>query len=195
MADAVRLVFRRCEHPAQPLHHRREPDHAPSQHPGARRDDRAVPATRSRSLSGDQRRAAVLDAGRLHHERLVPLRAAAARRRHQLHPQFGQDRDRRLQRDGHVLSGGCRGSDRRDLPADLPRAVQAVRCDAGGSATAHPLSRGSVPHPGAAVSRLPHGCARGVLQSRGPLAVSPRADQARMASMPPAAPGWRRTTS
>ena len=81
LEDAVRLVFRRREHPAQPLHHRREQDPAPSQHPGSRADDRAVPATRSRSLCGDQRRAALLDAGRLHHERLVPLRPAATRRR------------------------------------------------------------------------------------------------------------------
>ena len=50
LEDAVRLVFRRREHPAQPLHHRREQDPAPSQHPGSRADDRAVPATGSRSL-------------------------------------------------------------------------------------------------------------------------------------------------
>ena len=103
LEDAVRLVFRRRQHPAQQLHHQREQDPAPSQHPGSRAHDRAVPATGSRSLCGDQRRAALLDAGRLHHERLVPLRPAAARRRHQLHPQFGQGGHRRLQRDGRVL--------------------------------------------------------------------------------------------
>ena len=58
-------------------HHQREQDHAPSQYPGSHRDDRAVPAARSRSLCGDQRRAALLDAGCLHHQRLVPLRPAA----------------------------------------------------------------------------------------------------------------------
>jgi hypothetical protein len=50
----VRLVFRRREHPAQRLPQRREQDHASSQHQGSRRDDRAVPAARSRPLRGDQ---------------------------------------------------------------------------------------------------------------------------------------------
>ncbi len=77
LALAVRLAVRRRQHPAQQLCHRREQDHDPSQHPRSHRDDRAVPATGSRSLRGDQRRAALLDAGRLHHERLVPLRSAA----------------------------------------------------------------------------------------------------------------------
>ena len=159
LEDAVRLVFRRPEHPAQPLHHRREPDPVPSQHPGSRADDRPVSAPRSRSLHGDQRRAALLDARRLHHEQLVPLRPAATRWRHQLHPQFGQGRHRRLQRDRRLLCRRSRRSDRRDLPAHLPRAVQAVRGDAGGSAKAHPLPGGPLPHPGPAVPRLPHGCA------------------------------------
>ena len=39
----------------------------------------------------------------------------------------------------------------------LPLAVQAVRCDAAGSAKAHPLSRGPFHHSGAAVPRLSHG--------------------------------------
>ena len=59
-------------------------------------------AARSRPLRGDQRRAALLDAGRLHDERLVPLRQAGTRRRrYQLHPQFSEGGHRRLQRDGH----------------------------------------------------------------------------------------------
>ena len=40
-----------------------------------------------------------------------------------------------------------------------------------GSAAAHPLPRGSLSRPGAALPRLSHGHARGVLQSRGSLAV------------------------
>ena len=86
-------------------------------------------------------------------------------------------------------------SDHRDLPAHLPRAVQAVRCNAAGSAKAHPLPRGPVPHPGSAVPRVPHGRARGILQSRGPLAVSARADRSRWHRRRRASPGWRRTTS
>ena len=39
----------------------------------------------------------------------------------------------------------------------FPDAVQAVRRDAAGSANAHPLPRGPVPHSGAAVPRVPHG--------------------------------------
>ena len=40
-----------------------------------------------------------------------------------------------------------------------------------GPAAAHPLSRGSLPRPGAALPRLSHGHGRGFLQSRGSLAV------------------------
>ena len=115
-------------------------------------------AARWRSLHGDQRRAALLDPGRLHHERMVPLRPAGTRRRrHQLHPQFSEGRHRRLQRDGQFLCSGRRRSDHRDLPPDLPLAVQAVRCDAPGSAKAHSLSRGPFQHSGAPVPRLSHG--------------------------------------
>ena len=58
-----------------------------------------VPAPRPGPLHGGQRRAALLDARRLHHEQLVPLRQPLAEG-DQLHPQFGQGRHRRLQRDG-----------------------------------------------------------------------------------------------
>ena len=51
----------------------------------------------------------------------------------------------------------------RDLPAHLPRPVQAVRGDAAGPAKAHPLPGGPLPHPGAALPRLPHGHARSLL--------------------------------
>ena len=43
LAVAVRLVFRRPQHPAQPIRHRREPGHDPSQHPGPRANDRSLP--------------------------------------------------------------------------------------------------------------------------------------------------------
>ena len=69
--------------------------------------------------------------------------------------------------------------DHRDLPAHIRRAVQADRCDAAGAAKTHPLSGGPVSHPGTAVPRLPHGHARSLLQSRGSLAISPRADRSR----------------
>jgi Uncharacterised protein family (UPF0182) len=62
------------------------------------------PATRSRPLRGDQRRAALLDTGRLCHERLVPLcTAGTRRRRYQLHTQFSEGGHRCLQRNGHLL--------------------------------------------------------------------------------------------
>ena len=61
------------------------------------RDDRAIPPARPRPLYRGQRRTAVLDAGRLHDERLVPLRPAAIpTAATQLHPQLGQGGHRRL---------------------------------------------------------------------------------------------------
>ena len=95
--NPLRLVFRRPEHPAHRLHHEREPHSVPPQHPGSRSDNRPVPPPGPRPLCGHQRRAALLDARRLHDQRLVPLRPAASWRRNQLHPQFGEDRYRRLQ--------------------------------------------------------------------------------------------------
>ena len=66
----------------------------------------------------------------------------------QLHPQFGQGRHRRLQRDRRLLRGGSVGPGRRDLSAHIPRPVQAVRGHAAGSAKACPLPGGPLPHPG-----------------------------------------------
>ena len=79
--NPVRLVLQRREPAALELHHRRQPDHDPPQHPGTGAHDRSIPAPRPRSLSGDQRWAAVLDAGRLYDERLFSLCAAGARLR------------------------------------------------------------------------------------------------------------------
>ena len=50
LAQPVLLVFQRPQHPAQRLHHRREPDPVPSQHPGAGADDRSLPQPGPRSL-------------------------------------------------------------------------------------------------------------------------------------------------
>ena len=55
----------------------------------------------------------------------------------ELHPQLGQGRHRRLQRDRRVLRGRSIRRDRGDLPAHIPRLVQALRGHAGGSAKAH----------------------------------------------------------
>ena len=87
----VCLLLQRPEPAALKLHHRRQPDHDPAQYPGTGAHDRSVPQARSRSLSGYQRRADVLDAGRLHDEFLFPLCAAGAGSGSQLHSQFGED--------------------------------------------------------------------------------------------------------
>ena len=60
---------------------------------------------------------------------------------------------------------------------NLPLAVQAVRCDAAGSAKAHSLPGGPFHHSGSTVPRVSHGRARGLLQSRRPLAISSRANR------------------
>ncbi len=85
-ARLVLLVLRRSQHPALGLRHARKPHPAPSQHPGPGAHHRAVPAAGPRSLCRGQQRAALLAAGRLHHFRLVPLRAATILWRPQLHP-------------------------------------------------------------------------------------------------------------
>ena len=69
----------RSEHPDQPLHHRREPDHVPAHHPGAGADDRSVPAPGSGSVPRDQRGAPLLDPGCLHNQQLLSLRSARSR--------------------------------------------------------------------------------------------------------------------
>ena len=48
---AVRLVFRRHQHPAQRLPHQREQDHASSQHQGSRGDDSAVSCSSMATLT------------------------------------------------------------------------------------------------------------------------------------------------
>ena len=65
------VVFRRPEYLAQPIHHRINPHPVSSQHSKQGAPDRAVSASRPRSLLGYQRRAALLDAGCLYHEQLV----------------------------------------------------------------------------------------------------------------------------
>ncbi len=77
LANAIRLVFGRSQHLAEPLHHRRKQDHAASRDPGARAHNSAISAAGSRSLHRHQRRPALLDPGRLHNQQLVSLCPAA----------------------------------------------------------------------------------------------------------------------
>jgi uncharacterized protein len=71
-------------------------------------------------------------------ERLFSLRPAASQSGHQLYPQFGQDRHRRLQRHGRLLSCRCLGPDGCDLPARLP-GPNFVGCSNGRSAGLAPF--------------------------------------------------------
>jgi uncharacterized membrane protein (UPF0182 family) len=96
IARRILFAFQRREPAALKLHHRRQPDHDPPRHSGTGAHDCPIPPPRPRPLSGDQRRAAVLDAGCLYNERLFSLCAAPAGPRPQLHPQFGKGRRRRL---------------------------------------------------------------------------------------------------
>ena len=105
---AVRLVPRRRQAADQQQRHRREPHPVSPPHRGSDPPHRPVSRARPRSLSGDQRRAAGLAAGRLHGERRAALLATGRARRHQLHPQLRQDRRRRLRRDGPLLRRRCR---------------------------------------------------------------------------------------
>ena len=129
----------------------------PSQHPESRSDNCSLPPPGPRPLRGGQRRAALLDARRLHYERVVPLCRAPSWRRNELHSKFGEGRHRRLQRIGGLLCSGSSRSSDRNLPAHFPWAVQVVRGHASGSAKARPLPGGSLPHPGPALPRLSHG--------------------------------------
>ena len=58
----------------------------------------------------------------------------AGHERHQLHPQLGQDRHRRLQRHDDVLPRGAGRPHRHDAGQDLPRPPEAARRDAGDAA-------------------------------------------------------------
>ena len=163
MERPVRLLFQRPEPGSFKLHHQRQPDHDPAQYPGTSTNDRSVPQARPRSVSGPQRWADVLDAGRLHDEFLLPLCAANARPRSQLYSQFGEDRRRCLSRNRRLLSDGRQRPGCPDLPTHLSELVQAFLGHAGGPSEAHSLSGGPLSDSGAALSNLPHGGRRGFL--------------------------------
>ena len=116
------------------LHHRESRILLRRNDPGARAHDRAVPAAGPRPLSGGQRRTAVLDPGRLHDQRLVPLRASRCGAGRNYIRNSVKVIDRRLQRHRDFYRDGSCGPDRRDLPAHLSGDVQAVHGHAGRSA-------------------------------------------------------------
>ncbi len=103
--------------------HGRQPRHPQQQHQGASVRGRAVPHLRQQPLHGDRRRQALLDRRRLHHDRPLPVLAAG--RRHQLHPQLGEGRDRRLQRHDELLRLRPHRPAHPHLREDLSRHVQA----------------------------------------------------------------------
>ncbi len=89
----------------------REPDPLPPAHCRSRAADRAVSDVRFRSVPGRQQRPDLLDPGRVHdHRELSVFHAVGVPRRTvQLHPQFREDRRRRVQRDDDVLPRGAAG--------------------------------------------------------------------------------------
>ena len=162
------LANGRPQHPAQRLHHQREQDPASSQHQGSRGDDRAIPSARSRPLH------VVISAGRLYWMGDAYTTSA-------WFPYAKPEPDpgdlNYIRNSVKVVIDAYNGTvnflRKRTPPIrlcgyrrDLPLAVQAVRCDAAGSAKAHSLPGGPFHHSGSTVPRVSHGRARGLLQSR-----------------------------
>ena len=118
---------------------------------GASARDRAVPGLRPRPVSRQRGRPAALGLGRLHRDRSLPERPAAASdepiRGRELHAQQRQGRGRRLRRQRPVLPGRSGRADRRGLRAHLPRAVRADDGDARRADRAPALPRGPVHRP------------------------------------------------
>ena len=130
------------------------------------RTNRALSPSRSRSLSGRQRRALDLVAGRLHDQRLTAVLSAQPSRQHQLYTQLGEDRGRCLRRQSGFLYRRPERSDRAHLPAHLSDAVSADGIDAGYLAQTHPLPGRSFYHSSQRLRHLSHEGPGGVLQQR-----------------------------
>jgi hypothetical protein len=146
---------------------------------GTRAAARAIPRVRRRSVSGDQQRQALLDAGRVHDDSQLSVLDAQhviALRRDQLHPQLGQDRHGRLQRQRPALRGRTGRSAHPDGAERLSGHVASAVRHARRPAPPHPLPRGHLPGAGAGLRRVPHDQRGGLLQQRGPVA-DPAADR------------------
>src|SRR5438552_2023593 len=151
-------------------HHERQPRDVLPEHPGAGAHGAAVLVIRQRPLPRRRRFGpAPLDPRRVHRDEPLPLRAAP-RRRHHLHAQQREGRDRRLRRHRH----GLRGRPARPAGAHpgegVSRDLPAARCDVSGPAGASALPRGPVPGADRPLRHLPHGRARRLLPPGGPVA-------------------------
>jgi hypothetical protein len=113
---------------------------------------------------------AEVDPRRVHVDHALPVRASGSRR-HDLHAQQREGRDRCLPRQHHRV--------RRRLPTTrwsnrvrphLPGHLQAGQRRCRTTCAAHPLPRGPVPGADGRVRHLSHGRPRAVLPSRGPVA-------------------------
>ena len=108
---------------------------------------------------------AVLDPGRLHHLRRLPLLGAARRR--ELHPQ--QRQGARGRRDGRhdLLPDRRGGSGRPDVGEDLPRSLPAGLGDAGLHAGSPALPGAALPPAGRPLPPVPRDRPAGLLRRRG----------------------------
>ena len=145
---------------------------------GPRHDDRAVPVLRPRPVPRHRGRPALLDPGRLHVDRPLPV-LDAHRGRRQLHPQLGQGGHRRLPRHDDVLPGGRDGPDRRDARQDLPGPVHAAGARCPSRCGAHIRYPEDIfAHPERDVRDVPHDQPGGLLQQGGPVGGAGRSSAA-----------------
>jgi uncharacterized membrane protein (UPF0182 family) len=150
----------------------REPDHVLPEDQRAGATTGAFLEIRRRSVSGREWRTDILDPGRLYDVRELPVRDAVPDliRRSELHPELGQDRHRRVQRDDDALPGGADRSDRPDDREHFPRPAASALRHAGGSAAARPVPRGDLPDSGIPLYDLSHDQPASLLQQRRPVA-------------------------
>ena len=155
------------------------------QHRRARRHDRAVPDLRQRSVPGDRRRPALLDLGRLHDQPAVSVLGARGDG-HQLHPQLGEGRDRRLHGTTTYYLADARDPIAVALGEVFPGLFRAARDDARDAAPAPSISRGHLRAADGDVRDLPHDQSRGLLQQGG--SVGGAGDRRRAADALPMQP-------
>ncbi|RPJ77779.1 MAG: hypothetical protein EHM13_15520 [Acidobacteria bacterium] len=115
----------------------------------------ALPGLRLRPVHVDCGWTPLLDPGRLHDERFLPVLDAGLARP-QLHKELHQGRDRRLQRHDHLLLDRPRRSGRRNRREDLPGPPPAGGRDARGPADEAALPGRHLRHPGGHVLNVPH---------------------------------------
>ena len=162
---------------------RQERDALPPQDPRPRAGAGSLPNLRPGPVRGRRRRPRLLDPRRVHDRLDLPLLAVEhlpahlhQPLRHQLRPQLGEGRDRRLRRHRRLLRDRPQGPDHQCLPGDLSVPLQADRRDAG-RAPGPPAGTGRpVRRPGRNLRDLSHHRPQGVLRARGRMGHPNRAD-------------------